>query len=309
MYQIKVIPSDFVVIEEPINFSLGPYSIIKVTKTNYNTETVARRLAEFLKIPRKTIGYAGAKDKHAITTQYFSILNLNEKQLTNFKDPNIQLELVGHLDKPLTLGDLKGNFFQITIRNLKQTHKPETITKTIKNYYGPQRFGKHNAEIGNCLIKKDFKTALKLINDNSEMIFASRDYVGMLEKIPRHTLMIYLHAYQSKLWNRALSKLTHPTEYLPLVGFGTELEEFPEDVKTIYEQILKEENITTRDFIIKQLRGLSPEGDLRKSLITTEIKIYEAEEDDLNLNMKKQKIEFKLPKGSYATVIVEDLFF
>ncbi len=293
MYKIKQKPEDFIV-NEITNIKLkkkGNYSIFLLKKKNYTTEKAVQTIANKLNIPRKFISYAGNKDKVAITTQYISIKNVKIKEL-ELKD--IRLDFKGYLDKPVLLGDLKGNEFVIKVISNKT---PKKITKMI-NYFGEQRFSKNNKEIGKLIVKRDFKRAVSLIIKNdSEQVkeYLSKnpnDYIGALRKIPLKILKLYVHSYQSYLWNEMVVKSN--VKYIPIIGFGTKI---TENIKGI----LEKEEITTRDFIIKQIPELSSEG----------------VERDLFVNIKNLKIEkikkgyiirFTLPKGSYATEVIKQIF-
>ena len=117
--------------------------------------------------------------------------------------------------------------------------------------------------------------------------------------------MLYLHSYQSYLWNTIAEKMNKEAE-LPIIGFGTEFED--DEIKQEIEELMKEENITLRDFIIKQLPNLSLEGDSRQ--LYSEIKdlnISELEDDELNQGKKKCTVKFFLEKGCYATEVIKAL--
>ena len=93
---------------------------------------------------------------------------------------------------------------------------------------------------------------------------------------------------------------------LPIIGFGTELNN---DIKKIIENIMEEEKITFRDFIIRAMPDLSLEGDERNTLIrVNDFKIISKEKDELNENKEKITVKFSLPKGSFATVLIDYLF-
>ena len=75
MYKIKDIPEDFVVEEIPL-FRVkksGTYTYFLLQKKNYTTEKAIQKISCFFKVPRKRFGYAGTKDKIAVTKQYCSV--------------------------------------------------------------------------------------------------------------------------------------------------------------------------------------------------------------------------------------------
>ncbi|PIN80650.1 hypothetical protein COV13_03215 [Candidatus Woesearchaeota archaeon CG10_big_fil_rev_8_21_14_0_10_32_9] len=321
MYLLKQIPEDFLV-EEITNLNFeksGRYSVFFLTKRSYATEDAIQTIATKFRIERKKIGYAGIKDRNAITKQYISIENAqNNLGETLLKD--ITLEFVGYLKEPITLGSLKGNKFNITIRNLQKTEMPKKNKVSI-NYFDKQRFSKNNVEIGKAILNKKFKEACDLITlgDGSyreiidkHLAKSKNDYVNALKKIPRKILMIYVHAYQSKIWNETIQehlKFKEDTinEEIPIVGFSTELQEGK--LKSIITKIMNDENITFRDFIIREIPELSFEGNKRN--IYAEIQnltIEKQEQDELNEGMFKIKVEFFLEKGAYATMAIKQMF-
>jgi tRNA(Glu) U13 pseudouridine synthase TruD len=179
----------------------------------------------------------------------------------------------------------------------------------MPNLFGEQRFSTNNVEIGKLLLKSGFKEAVDLIiksnSDYSEKIreFLEKNpnnFTAALEIIPKRLLLIYVHAYQSHLWNKTLEeymKKSRENIKIPIIGFGTEIKN--KDIDEIITKIMEEEGITFRSFINKSLQKLSVEGDLRDAF--TEIKdfkVIEKEKDSI-------KINFKLKKGSYATEAIK----
>src|SRR3989338_8604434 len=156
MYVIKQFPEDFVVDEVPEDFEFkdsGAFTYCIVKKRNYSTIDVAKRLAEFFSISLKDVGFAGNKDKAALTSQYFSLKNISESHLSKFKNGDIKVIFGGFSDKPISLGMLKGNNFSITIRNISSIPEKPSI---FINYFGIQRFGKNNINLGRFLVLKKF---------------------------------------------------------------------------------------------------------------------------------------------------------
>ncbi|MBT4717209.1 tRNA pseudouridine(13) synthase TruD [Candidatus Woesearchaeota archaeon] len=305
MYQIKAKPEEFVVIEkstlEPKKD--GEYACYRLEKLNKTTLESIIQIAKFLHIPLKHIGFAGTKDKAAKTSQLISIKGHPEKRLESFKSKEITLTALGRLDNPISLGKLEGNFFEIVVRSIDNAPKE---LKQFKNYFGEQRFSTNNTEVGRALIKQDFKTACELI-DHKEIAESlstqPTNFNAAIRKLPKKIIMLYLHAYQSFLWNTIAEKINKDT-ILPIIGFGTEFED--EEIEQAYKELMKKENITLRDFIIKPLPNHSLEGDSRQ--VYTKIKeliIGNLEEDELNKGKKKCTVKFFLEKGCYATEAVK----
>jgi len=87
---------------------------------------------------------------------------------------------------------------------------------------------------------------------------------------------------------------------IPVIGFGTETSN--NQLGKIINNILKKEKIFLRDFIIREMPELSSEGTERDLFIEIkDFKIREMEKD-------KAVVSFSLPKGSYATVVIKELF-
>jgi len=128
--------------------------------------------------------------------------------------------------------------------------------------------------------------------------------------LPRRVLLIYVHAYQSLMWNDMAEK-TNNKKTIPLIGFATK-------VTDEIGSILKKEKIVTKDFIFKQIPFLTQEGDERDLFIELkDLKILESLKSEISNSYEslirkkdkdKIKISFSLPKGSYATIVVKELF-
>jgi len=305
MYIIKQIPEDFIVKERSTvkPQKNGRFTYFILEKKNLNTLDAIQLIARKLKIPLKKFSFAGNKDKIAITTQLCSVDGVG-KRIEAITSPNINLTYLGQGEKPVSLGDLEGNYFQITVRNI--TKKPKKINSFI-NYFGEQRFSKNNEKIGKALVKKDFEKACLWIDQKNVKEYLKEhptNFIGALRQLHKKLLKLYIHSYQSYLWNKIveeLSKTKLPKEF-PLIGFDTEI---TPEIKIVLER----EKITVRDFIIKQIPEISAEGNTRKTITKVkELHVWELENDNLNKNKKKCKIDFFLTKGCYATEFIRQLF-
>lgn len=305
MYKIKQISEDFIVTEElKLDFGDGKYSYYKLKKKDYNTLDAIARIARAFHMNSKYINFAGTKDRNAITTQYISISNGPKKGL---KQKNLVLEFLGRGKNRIALGDNTGNNFEIVVRNIEQ--RPQKIDKII-NLFDDQRFGrkKNNHLIGKAIVKKDFKLAVELIDEVSLKNYLKEhlnDFVGALKTMHKKILLLYVHAYQSYLWNMiAKEKWDTSAEKnieVPLIGFDTEIT--PEISK-----LLQRENIEQRDFLIRQIPQLSLQGSSRKMFADVKkLSIGLLFDDELNPGMKKVTVRFFLGKGSYATQVIKQM--
>lgn len=335
MRRIKQIPEDFIVneINNLVIGNKGQYAYFLLKKKNYNTLDAIKKIAKKLKINEKNIGFAGNKDRNAVTAQIISIKNINDKLIGKIQDlkiKDITIVNVGNGSKEISLGSHHGNEFFITIRNLDKEELEkiknfENKKIIMPNYFGQQRFSKNNDLIGNSLVKKDFKKAIGLIlESNSDfnrdikrhLEEKKNDFIGALRKVPLKLLKLYIHAYQSFIFNQTMKKhlgknmnnvLKLNNAKIPIIGFGTEIDN--ESVKDIIDEIIGKEKISFRDFIINQIPELSQEGHERDLFANiNDFKIIENGKDELNKNKFKIKINFSLPKGSYATVFIDHLF-
>ena len=181
---IKVEAEDFKVFEEPA-FDLsgsGEHIYLLVRKTNNNTAWLAGQLAEFAGIDTKDVGFAGRKDRYAVTEQWFSCyLPVDKKlqwELLDIEGISI-LEVTRH-SKKLRKGDLKGNAFELTIRNVTDQKSLEERLHKVRdsgapNYFGEQRFGREN---GNLVSADKLLKGSKSIRRNRDIFLsAARSYM------------------------------------------------------------------------------------------------------------------------------------
>ena len=161
-------PRDFTVEEIPLyDFSgEGEHLVLKVRKKELTTWEMLDIISGYIGIKRRDIGYAGLKDKHAMTIQSVSVPAKYQEKLENFNHEKIKiLEMIRHNNK-IRVGHLKGNRFHIRLKKVLgvQKKKLDSTLKWIKangapNYFGEQRFGTdgNNWEDGKKLIDGELK--------------------------------------------------------------------------------------------------------------------------------------------------------
>jgi tRNA pseudouridine13 synthase len=172
--ELRSLPTDFFVTESSglLPAGRGEHLLLRVRKTGQNTRWVAKRLAALAGVPYRAVSYAGMKDRHAVTEQWFGI------HLPGLPDPvwNIDpaegfevLEAVRH-DRKLRTGQLSYNRFRLQLRNCHISDKSqlekclrEVAATGVPNYFGPQRFG-HLA--ANLLLLKDPADMRRLNRDD-----------------------------------------------------------------------------------------------------------------------------------------------
>ena len=142
---------DFVVRESPLyEFSgKGEHLIIQIAKKDLSTNEALQILSEFSGIKMRDFGYAGLKDKQGYTFQYLSLPKKFETNLANFSHPKLKIMQSFTHDNKLRIGHLKGNSFFIRLKKvmpsdaLKLSEALKILDKQgFANYFGYQRFGK-----------------------------------------------------------------------------------------------------------------------------------------------------------------------
>lgn len=333
MHILKQIPEDFFVKEmiKVETFDAGPYSYWWLRKTNYDTLRAAKKVADFVRVPLKHIGFAGFKDRHAITEQLISVKGAGKSRLEGFDDRDINLEFAGYGDKPISLGDLDENMFEVVIRNLEENTKIDSISQLI-NYFDEQRFSRTNHLVGKAIVKGNFKEACDYLATeipvSEHLSEYPTDLVGAIKKIPLKTRSLFVHAFQSQIFNDvvkgylhskyktlqckySLGTLEFPEDVvenikIPLPGYGTEYEN--DEIKALVKKQLKEHEVTERKFLIRSMPELSSEGNERDLAVEVkDLTISKLEKDELNKDKKKVKVTFKLKKGCYATMVIKNI--
>lgn len=203
---LRARPEDFVV-EEILGYEPGPdagadspapygeHVWLQLRKRGLNTDWLARRLAQFAGVRAGDVGYAGLKDRLAVTTQWFSV------HLPGRAEPDwaafIQLFEPGELvlvsrvrhSRKLKRGGLRGNRFVLRLSALRgdvdalEARLSRLREAGVPNYFGPQRFG-HGGQ--NLVQARAMLLEGRRVRD-------------------RHKRGLYLSAARSWLFNRVLS--------------------------------------------------------------------------------------------------------
>ena len=104
--KLRSAAEDFVVEEIPLpekGGTTGPYLICRLTKTNWELQHAVKEIANRLGISHRRIGWAGTKDRNAITTQMISLFRVTPEQVSQIRLKDITLEPVGQVNEALSL--------------------------------------------------------------------------------------------------------------------------------------------------------------------------------------------------------------
>lgn len=324
-FYFKHSPRDFVVDEIPLyEFSgEGEHLVIKVRKKSLSTWEMLSKIADALGIKIRDIGYAGMKDKHAMTTQYISVLKIYEEKIDALNIDGIKILEKHYHNNKIRTGHLKGNRFFIRLKKVSpaDAKKIEQGMKNLKatgmpNYFGFQRFGNDgdNHKTGEAIILGKHKERNKKLR----------------------TLMI--NAYQSDLFNQWLDARLAFVEKAHLEGndsmiYGdSPLGLLKGDIAMHYPQAkafkveepeVDVERITSKSIVVGGL--LAGKKSIRaEGLAQTLEEPFDKETNEngarrlawiypenLESNYKSNdgwmELHFTLQKGSYATVFIEQI--
>ncbi|QJR21943.1 tRNA pseudouridine(13) synthase [Brevinematales bacterium NS] len=146
----KYRPEDFVVRErlrEGILQPEGKFQVFLLEKKGKETFEVLERLQRWWKIPSRSLGIAGIKDKYGHTFQYISVPRTIKKLPSH---DGFRLEFVGYSEKPIDSGCLAANDFSLVIREVSFEEKNKVMKRLeslqslgMPNYFDDQRFGSY----------------------------------------------------------------------------------------------------------------------------------------------------------------------
>ena len=317
---IKAVPEDFEVDEVPAYDPIGEgeHLFLWVEKRGRSTPEVARALGVHFGLSEREVSYAGLKDRQAITRQLFCVPARVEPEASAFQSPEVKLLWWKRHRNKLKSGHLKANRFRIRLRSVKDFSAAQTVLARLEqtgapNAFGDQRFGgsDDNAALGRSLLLGE----------------------KLKKKPDRFARKLYLSAFQSLLFNRALkARLEEGTFGRALRGdvlkkretggefvcedpavdqprvesfevdpagpmFGPKMTVAGGEVQRGELQLLADEGLTLEEFA---RGGGETEGARRAYRIRLGDPRIEPEGEDL-------WVSFTLPRGSYATVVLREL--
>ena len=154
--ELKAANSDFQV-EEIFHAEFsddGEFDWLWVEKDGQNSDWLARALARFAGVAPAAVTYAGLKDRHALTRQWFCV-HLPGKRRVDWSTLDVPgarlLDYRRHRQK-LRRGAHSGNRFVIVLRNVQGDkddiqRRLAALEQGFPNYFGEQRFGRQGGNI------------------------------------------------------------------------------------------------------------------------------------------------------------------
>lgn len=347
-------------------------------KREWNTVQALKEISRKLKVSQKRFDFAGTKDRQSTSVQLCSAFAIPPEKILSIKIKDVWINGAWKAREKIRLGDLMGNRFTIVLEGIKESDLKKVFLIPNffgEQRFGALR--RNSAEVGKLMVKKEFKEAVlnylcfpegdergKEARErlSKEMDFKKaldyfpkhlkyersllnhlaihpNDFIGALRKLPRSLQLLFIHSFQSMLFNKLLEKRISENKLFKIFsgekyfkanefGFPDLNQVFTAEEKEVDElnsllkegkafpagsiigyqtqlseeekELLKEEGISKEDFFMPSMPELSPKGSLRPLLVS--LKDFEV------LSQEPLKIRFSLPSGAYASVAVKELF-
>lgn len=299
--QLKQENADFKVTEIPQASPTGEgeHIWLYIEKNNANTSWTAMRLAELAKVKEMDVGYAGMKDRHAITRQWFSIYlpRVEAPDFSQLNDDEFTLLEQTRHTKKLRRGDLLGNRFEIRLKDVQGNQAViEQNLQQVKelgapNYFGEQRFGHdgNNIESGRAML------------------------AGEIRVRQRNKKSIYLSAIRSLLFNEVLAARIEQGLWGQTIA-GDVLSDDQQATGPMWgrgRSIATEQALVIEQQIIDKYAALA--DGLEHAGLKQERRALVSKPQDLNWQWQQDGdktnllLNFSLAAGHYATSILKEL--
>lgn len=319
--RLKATPEDFRV-DEVLGFDAdgeGPHAMLTVEKRGANTRWVASELARYAGLQPRDVGYAGLKDRHAVTVQHFTvpIEGRTEPDWSAIPAGDFRVLKAVRQRRKLKIGALKGNRFRITLRELSGSvagllPKLDAIARRgVPNYFGPQRFGHNGGNISKAeamLIGgrriHDRRLRSILLSSARSLIFndllSARVQAGSWDQLLIGDVLMLdgsrsvfrSDAADTALPQRLVENDVHPTG--PLWGRGEPAT--AGDVRALEDKVV--------ETYVALAKGLESAGlEAARRALRLPVRELAWEQPDAHT----LTLSFFLPAGAYATTVLQEL--
>lgn len=297
---LKSEPEDFEVEELPLGepTGAGEHVWLWIEKRNANTAWVAARLAEFAGVRELDVGFAGLKDRHAVTRQWFSLYMPKGETPDFTRLDNEEFRILRQLrhERKLRRGDLAGNRFSLRLRDVQGPrealqHNLEAVAcDGFPNYFGAQRFGfdGNNIRDGVAMLKRQ----IRVRNANRKGLYLSAVRSWLFNQVVAERV-------RQGNWQQCLAGevVVDGLPSAPLWGRGRSA---ATDDALLLEQAVLEPLAEIRDAL--EHAGLSQE---RRALVVKPKELqWRFDETTSGVDLY---IDFVLEAGYYATTLLSEL--
>ena len=297
----------------------GEHALLHIKKQDTNTDWLSRQISDLAGVRKVDVSYAGLKDRHAITTQWFSVWlpGKPDPDWSQLNSENVEILKTVRHNRKLRRGSLRGNQFTLIIRDVDGDasdleQRMKVITQDgVPNYFGDQRFGidgqnldKAKIMFGGKRVKDRFKRSIYLSAARSAMFNHVLSQRVAMDKwsngIPGDVMLLdNSHSYflatdiDNEINRRLKEHDIHPSG--PLWGRGALLSKF--EVANLEEVLADKFEIFDKG--LKNARLDQERRSLRLSV------------NDLQWHLDKEnkllELSFFLPAGGYATAVLREI--
>jgi tRNA pseudouridine13 synthase len=304
-------PEDFQVREFGVTPSgTGEHLFLRIRKSGQNTRWVAKRLADSLHLPYRSVSYAGLKDRHAVTEQWFGVHlpGNTDPHLDELCIEGVEVLSAARHQRKLRPGQLSYNAFELVLRNCVFTSTDQLSERLLQiseqgvpNYFGPQRFG-HS--LGNLEL-------LRTVSD--------------IRRLNREKRAFALSALRSALFNGYLAERVSSGDFDRLLPGEVELSDRPRGVAEDDQSVFTPERLPTgllwgqgknaaadeaaarENEWFKHFPGILAILDAAGSKASRRVLRLRVAKLDWRQQDKNLHISFALGPGAYATSVLREL--
>lgn len=309
--------ADFIV-KEDLGYEMsgeGEFVALKVRKTGATTLFVGEKLAKFAGVSERNMGYAGLKDRQAVTEQWFCLQMPGREtpDFSRFELEGVEILTVTRHNRKIRTGSLRGNYFEILLRGAQPTDELKTRLDLVQNvgfpnYFTEQRFG----------------------HDGYNLTQALRWAQGEIKVKERKKRSFYLSAARSEIFNlvvaarieQGVANRILPNDILQLNGSHSWFQVAEDENSTALEArlahndilltgpLIGEPNLAAADIentIVAQHDAFAPLMKQEKMKAARRPLLMRAQDFHWQFIEEGLKLNFYLPAGSYATALVREL--
>jgi tRNA pseudouridine13 synthase len=317
---LRATPEDFEV-RETLGFEAsgaGPHALLCVRKRGANTEWVARELARAAGCKPFEVGFAGLKDRNAVTTQFFTVPRggRSAQQLAALRGEGYEVLSAAEHQRKLPRGALEGNRFVITVRDFRcepaalRGRLEQVRTGGVPNYFGSQRFGRDGGNLAAVLRAAQAGGSAGRCDDRGFMLSAARSLIFnavLAERVERGTWnrlavgdvanldgrgsVFQVAALDASLSARCAALEIHPTAPLAGAGEGLAAGEVRDHEDTVAARFPE---------ALAVIAAARMNGERR----ATRIRVRDLEYD---YHGEVLRLQFALAAGSFATTVLREI--